>query len=279
MILDIPIASIRFSDESNGRFALDAARVTILADQLAHQPLLHPITARRVDDHYVLVAGRHRVGAFHKLGRPTIPALIIDASDVQAATLRLAENVTRSQLSPIEEATQLAALLRANPGGVDAVAADLGRGVDWILDRLDILTWPAALLTHLQARRVSLAAARILVRISPPSLRDQRIQDAANHGCSAKTAQLWLQTSHHDDPIEPTTSEFFASQPIPTYETTTRTECVLCRNLIRIEATHLYRMCDPCFLELQQITNQAVHQSPLTTPPIYNPPPPIPPTA
>lgn len=247
-LIDIPIAA-------NGRLHTDPKRVQILADQLARQPLLHPITVQRTGDRFALIAGKHRLAAFHKLGRPTIPALIVETTDIGAATLRLAENVTRSQLSPVEEATQLAALLAANPAGVDAVAADLGRSIDWILDRLDILTWPPPLLDHIQSRRVSLAAARLLVRITPPELRDRRITDAATHGCSARTAQLWLQTAHHDDPNPSPPSEFFASTATPIYETTTRTECVLCKQLQSLELTHLYRICDPCFIELTDITS------------------------
>lgn len=279
MIRDIDLRLLDFPDQANGRLALDSRRVEVLANQLANQPLLHPITVHPTGDRYTLIAGRHRAAAFHKLGRPTIPALIVEATDMQAATLRLAENVTRSQLSPIEEANQLAALLASNPGGVDAVAEDLGRPALWILDRLEILAWPDALHAHIHARRISLAAARILVRITPPELRDRLIHDAATHGCSARTAQLWLQTSHHDDPVDPAPSEFLALPAVTKYETTTRTECVLCRHLKDIATTHVYRICDPCYVELQQITNQPIQQSPLTTPPIYDPPPRIPQTA
>jgi ParB/RepB/Spo0J family partition protein len=266
------IANIRFHNETNGRANLDPRRVQELADALAHEPLLHPITLRSTPTGLVLVAGRHRLAAFHKLGRLQIPARILHLDDTTEAQLRLSENLQRVTLSPVEQAKQLADLVELEAQGVETVARRLGRSVDWILDRLEILTWPDELITHVHTKRIPLAAAKLLARIQPQTIRAMRIHDAATHGCSAATARLWLQTAGHDDPDAPPPPVFSSQGPI--YETTTTTKviCAGCTELKRIEETQLVRWCNDCLSSIQIAQRAHRDPSPCTTPTIYQPP-------
>lgn len=272
----VPIASIHVADDSNGRAFLDPRRVAELADALAHEPLLHPITLRRTVTGLHLIAGRHRLAAFKKLGRDTIPALVLDCDDSTEATLRLCENLQRVTLSPVEQAHQLAALVALNDQGVEPVAIRLARSIDWILDRLEILTWPEELAQAVHAKRIPLAAAKLLARISPPELRAQRIADASNHGCSAATARLWLQHQHADQPIQETTSKFSSQEAIYQTETTVRVICAGCAELKPIEETQLMRWCNGCLSTIQEAQEPYRGRTPEHDQPIYNPPPPMP---
>ncbi len=259
------ITNIRFRDPNNGRADLDPRRVQELADSLANEPLLHPITLRATPAGLTLVCGRHRLAAFQKLGRTVIPAVILDLDDTTEATLRLTENLQRVQLSPVEQARQLADLVELDAQGVEAVARKLGRSVDWILDRLEILTWPEDLITHLHNKRIPLAAAKLLARIQPATIRNIRIHDAATHGCSAATARLWLQTAHLDDPNEPSPPVFCSREPSYTCETTTRVMCFGCSELKTIETTQLVRCCNDCLSSVQTAQHNARNRD--TSPP------------
>lgn len=270
------ITNIRLRDPNNGRAAIDHRRVQELADTLANEPLLHPITLRSTPAGLVLVCGRHRLAAFQKLGRSVIPAVILDLDDNTEATLRLTENLQRVQLSPVEQAKQLAELVELEAQGVEAVARKLGRSIDWILDRLEILTWPNELITHVHNKRIPLAAAKLLARIQPEPIRTLRIHDAATHGCSAATARLWLQTAHHDDPNAPPPPVFSCLEPSFVCETTTKVICFGCAELKRIEGTQLVRCCNDCLSTIQTAQGRASEQSPCLTPPAYDPPPPGP---
>ena len=256
------IANIRLRDTTNGRAALDPRRIQELADALANEPLLHPVTLRTTPTGLTLVAGRHRLAAFQKLGRPTIPAVILELTDETEAQLRLSENLQRVQLSPVEQAKQLADLVALGNQGVEAVAAQLGRSVDWILDRLEILTWPEELITHVHTKRIPLAAAKLLARIQPSAIRDLRIHDAATHGCSAATARLWLQTAHRDDPDAPPPPVFSTQEPTYHTETTTRVLCFGCAELKPIEHSQLVRCCNDCLSSIQTAQRNARDHTP-----------------
>jgi ParB/RepB/Spo0J family partition protein len=270
--LPVLLANIRFRDPNNGRAAIDPRRVQELADTLANEPLLHPVTLRSTDAGLVLVCGRHRLAAFQKLGRTTIPAIILSLDDATEATLRLTENLQRVQLSPVEQAHQLAELVELEAQGVEAVAGKLGRSVDWILDRLEILTWPDELITYVHNKRIPLAAAKLLARIQPNPIRAMRIHDAATHGCSAATARLWLQTAGRDDPNAPPPPIFSSQGPNYVTKTTVKVICFGCAELKPIEGTQLVRCCNECLASIQSAQRGPPEQSPCFTSPAYDPP-------
>ena len=249
-VKQIPIHQIDPDQKLNGRLDVDPARVQWLANNIAKCGMLNPITLRPGPHGYILVAGFHRLAAAHLLGWTEIAANIQDYSDLAAATVRLAENVQRSNLSPVEQATQLAALLELHAGGADGVAADLGRPLNWVLDRLDLLRYPQDLLSHVHTKKISLAAAKPLSKIQPDQLRAVRIEEAAHYGIDAKTARLWLQQTQATAPAEFQTPEKSNPAELRQYETTTTVACFVCRE--RKETTKMLPMhvCTTCLDEI-----------------------------
>jgi ParB family chromosome partitioning protein len=100
----------------NDRTVFEAEDIKQLADSIKAQGLAQPITvrpvteairlARKLEDHvrYEIVAGERRFRAVTLLGDPTIPAIIRELTDQEAAGIMLAENVHRSDLNPMDEA-------------------------------------------------------------------------------------------------------------------------------------------------------------------------------
>lgn len=256
----VPMSMIHVEDDRNGRASLDMTHATSLAHQIAKDGLLHPITLRPKDDRFELIAGRHRLEAFRILGWDHAPALIKTVDDFQAGILRMSENVNRSQLSPAEEAWQLADLLNQTPGGVEELAARTGRSVNWVLDRLDMAEWPEALLQAIHNGKISMAAAKPLVRIRDPALRDLRIADAARSGINARTASLWLQASESDTPADFEPSEKGSQIPILGISTTTSCQCFCCRRRVDFNTTRPVRMCADCINDLETAATQRAAQ-------------------
>jgi len=96
--------------------AVDAAAVAALAASIGTLGLLQPVSVRRCRrerngqeaDAYEVLAGLHRVKAFRRLGRETIPAFVIEADDLIAALILIDENLCRNDLSPAERAAATA---------------------------------------------------------------------------------------------------------------------------------------------------------------------------
>lgn len=96
----------------------DAAAVGTLAESIKRLGLQTPITVR-VDDNipdpetgeimgaYALIAGRHRLEAYRKLGFDRIPAVVRDCTEVEAELWEIAENLHRVDLTKDERDRQI----------------------------------------------------------------------------------------------------------------------------------------------------------------------------
>lgn len=70
------------------------------------------IHVRRMDDHYLLIAGAHRLAAARVLGWDTIPAKVWKCSARWAELMEIDDNLAHAELSPLELATFCAARKR-----------------------------------------------------------------------------------------------------------------------------------------------------------------------
>ncbi len=150
---EIAVADIA-TDGANPRtlFDLDGdAGLADLAASIKAQGLLQPIIVRANADApegrppYLLVAGERRLRATRDLlKRPTIAAILrYDLTDDAALEATVLENLQRCDLHPLEEARGLAQL-RARPGYTVAhIAKKVGRGTEWVKDRLKLCDLPA----------------------------------------------------------------------------------------------------------------------------------------
>lgn len=75
-----------------------------LVENLRNNPLVAPITVRPVaEDKYEIVSGHNRAEAFRKLGRSSIPAVIMAAEDVQADLNAFYANLLQPSLPDYEK--------------------------------------------------------------------------------------------------------------------------------------------------------------------------------
>ncbi len=248
----IRLTQINIPDPTNGRLELDQDAVQNLAQSIAADGLLNPITVTRLGNTYTLVAGRRRLAAVARLGWIEIPCIVQTDDGDRTDYATLVENTARLQLSPVEEGAQLARILANEPGGVEVIARRIGKRVEWILDRLDMQEWPDELLDAVHRRKISMGAGKHLARIEPPELRTQRIRDAVLNGISARTASLWRQDAemygNAAPPPPPPDGPPTASQ----YQTTTEAYCFVCASYRPLDQTTQVRICSACSQELAQ---------------------------
>lgn len=89
---------------------LDEQQVSALMENLRENPLASPITVRQVGQQYELIGGRHRLEAFRRLGRQTIPAVIREYGDEDAVRALVFDNLIQPSLSDFERYLSIAAL-------------------------------------------------------------------------------------------------------------------------------------------------------------------------
>jgi len=150
---EIAVADIA-TDGSNPRtlFDLDGeAGIRELAASIKAHGLVQPITVRANLDAgegappYLLVAGERRLRAIRDvLKRRTIAAILRhDLTEDTALEATVLENLQRRDLHPMEEARGLAQLRAGRGYTVEQIAKKLGRGKEWVKDRLRLCDLPA----------------------------------------------------------------------------------------------------------------------------------------
>ena len=99
---NVPIEDISRSP-NQPRKVFEESQLKELADSINEIGLLQPITVRKLDNlKYELIAGERRLRAHQLLGKSVIEAIIIDANNVEASLLTLAENLKRQDLTDYE---------------------------------------------------------------------------------------------------------------------------------------------------------------------------------
>ena len=105
-IYTLPVESIRPSP-FQARTVFDEKELAGLAQSIRENGLLQPISVRKVEGGYELVAGERRLRACKLARMETIPAILCDCGDQRTAALGLLENIQREDLNPFEQAQGL----------------------------------------------------------------------------------------------------------------------------------------------------------------------------
>ena len=121
------------------RITFEEKGIRELAESIRENGLLQPVSVRETYFGYDLIAGERRLKACQLLGMQEIPAIVIDAGEVQSAQLALIENIQREDLNAIEEAAGYLQILKLTGLTQQQLADKLGRSQSSIANKLRLL--------------------------------------------------------------------------------------------------------------------------------------------
>ncbi len=149
----------------NPRKDFDDAELTELADSIRSKGLLQPIIARPDAQRggYEIVAGERRWRAAQRAALHTVPVIVRELSDMEAAEFALIENVQRTDLNPIEEATGYTELMERFGYTQEQVAEVVGKGRSYLANMVRLLKLPQPVQDLLQAGKLTAGHGRALV--------------------------------------------------------------------------------------------------------------------
>lgn len=138
-----------------------------LKKSIKEKGVIQPITVRRTEDGYEIIAGERRVRASTELGLETIPAYILDIeTDAEMLELALIENVQRENLNPIEIALGYKRLMEECRLTQEEVAKKVGKDRTTITNFMRLLRLPREIQQSLRTKRISMGHARAILAIS-----------------------------------------------------------------------------------------------------------------
>ncbi|SDK22898.1 ParB/RepB/Spo0J family partition protein [Sediminibacillus albus] len=124
------------------RKTFHADAIEELKDSIIEYGILQPLIVRKSIKGYEIVVGERRFRAAKEAGLDTIPVIIKDLTDEKMMELALLENLQREDLSPIEEATAYANLMKELKITQEELARRLGKSRPHIANLVRLLSLP-----------------------------------------------------------------------------------------------------------------------------------------
>ncbi|MCL0033102.1 ParB/RepB/Spo0J family partition protein, partial [Peptococcaceae bacterium] len=156
------------------RIEIDQEKLKELVNSIKKHGVIQPIIVCRLpDSKYRIIAGERRFRACKLAGMKTIPAIIAEYSDVEAAEIALIENLQREDLNPYEEALAYKRLIDIFRLTQEQLAERIGKSRSAIANMLRLLNLPEKILLMLKKGVLSTGHARAIL-----SLKEERIQQS-----------------------------------------------------------------------------------------------------
>ena len=154
-------------------FAQDALEE--LAQSIRRHGVLQPLSVRRIEGGYQLIAGERRLRADQLAGLSDVPCLVMRMTDRESGMLALIENLQRQDLDFIEEAKGIGLLMERYQLTQEQAAQALGKSQSGIANKLRLLKHSAQVLTVIRRENLTERHARALLKLPSDTLKFQAI--------------------------------------------------------------------------------------------------------
>lgn len=167
--LELPLDRLR-----RGRYQprrdINPKSLEALAESIRAQGVIQPVVVRRAPDNegeYEIVAGERRWRAAQLAGLANVPAIVRDASDRDALSIALIENLQREDLNPMDQALALQRLAGEFALTHQAIAGTVGRSRSTVTNLLRLLDLHPEVQAMLANGDLEMGHARALLALEP----------------------------------------------------------------------------------------------------------------
>ncbi|MGG1597088.1 MULTISPECIES: nucleoid occlusion protein [Paenibacillus] len=171
------------------RTIFDDERIEELCQTIKTHGVIQPIVVRMRNNMFELIAGERRLRAVRKLGLETIPAIIRDFNDSQAASIALIENLQREGLTAIEEAIAYQQLIDLHSLTQESLAQRLGKSQSTIANKIRLLQLSEPVKQALIERKVTERHARALLSLDQEELQVKVLEDIISKELNVKQTE------------------------------------------------------------------------------------------
>nr|WP_218910877.1 ParB/RepB/Spo0J family partition protein [Nocardioides thalensis] len=183
---ELPVGQIR-PNAVNPRTVFDEEAMAELVHSIKEIGLLQPVVVRKVGpEAYELVMGERRWRATQAAGLETIPAIVRETDDTDMLRDALLENLHRSDLNPLEEASAYNQLLEDFGCTHDELAQRIGRSRPQISNTIRLLKLGPAVQRRVAAGVLSAGHARALLALDDQDAQDRLAQRVVAEGISVR---------------------------------------------------------------------------------------------
>jgi ParB family transcriptional regulator, chromosome partitioning protein len=175
----VPIEFLR-PNPRNPRRNFSDLELDELAVSIKERGIIQPVVVRALGaakDVYEIIAGERRWRAAQRAGLHELPVTLLEATDAEALELAIIENVQRTDLNPLEEASGYEKLASEYHRTHEDIARMVGKSRTHVTNTLRLLKLPEPVRAYIVAGKISAGAARMLVSAADPEEMAREIVD------------------------------------------------------------------------------------------------------
>ncbi len=148
------------------RKEFDSDLLKELSESIKTHGVIQPVSVRRINNSYQLVAGERRLRASLIAELSTIPAIEMDLDDKQMMEYALIENIQRDDLNPIEEARAYKKLIEQFKLTQEELSNRVSKSRSAIANTIRLLNLPVEIQDSVSRETISMGHARALLALS-----------------------------------------------------------------------------------------------------------------
>lgn len=177
------------------RTNFDADDLAELVHSIREFGVLQPVVVRTNEDGaYELIMGERRTRASREAGLTSIPAIVRDTADEDLLRDALLENLHRSQLNPLEEASAYLQLLEDFGITQEQLATRIGRSRPQISNTIRLLKLPVPVQSRVAAGVISAGHARAILSLDDADAMQRLADKIINEDLSVRAAEAAAKT-------------------------------------------------------------------------------------
>lgn len=186
----------------NPRKTYNLTKISELAETIRRVGWVGQLLGRRVDGLVELVYGHRRKRAAIEAELEAIPVELRDLTDEEVIAIQMAENVAREDMTPLEEGDGFAAWKRTG-ASVEDMAAEVGRPVSFVRQRLQLAALPGAVRGALARGTIGVGHALLIGGLPPEQQQDAALEHVVEtidaHGeCTVRDLASWVRWKARD---------------------------------------------------------------------------------
>lgn len=244
-ILQIPIEKLKPGEHSL-RLEVENEDLDDLAASIRRIGIIVPLLVCPDGDSFVVIAGHRRLAAASQVGLRDVPCCVREDTGAAGAEVSIAENLFRTDLTPVEQASAIKDILDQGIMDAGEVSRMVHRSEHWVNAQLAILSWPADVLEAIHGKKISVAAASNLALVNDEAYRLFLLSNATTAGATARTTAAWLQAWRAAMPQEQALEQPPVAGREPVMPAMPQAPCIVCNQLKRTDALAMVMVCSAC---------------------------------
>jgi ParB family chromosome partitioning protein len=211
--LDAILADSGYQDDENGlktlkigdlepnrsqpRKDFSQEELETLAESIKQYGVMSPIIVKKTVDGYRIIAGERRWRAARLAGLEEVPVIVKEVDDITASEMAIVENVQRTDLNPVEEASAYKTLIEEYDLTQEEIAEKIGKSRSYVANSIRLLDLPEVALDLLAQGKISTGHAKVLLGIKNTEKIYEVAKEVAEKELSVKETEVLVKRANN----------------------------------------------------------------------------------